>query len=195
MIKGRIRFIDPARSALKLFLMTVALMPLLWSCEFLDYTEADQYSKEDIFYEFDRVKSVLTNVYSYLPDDFLSVDGAMRSSGSDDAVHEWDLSDVQKYHDGSWNPTVLLDDQWNSLYAGIRAANGFLVEAAGKTFPEIQYNLNYKELMQAFKIYPYEARFLRAFFYFELIKRYNNVPLITDPLTQEESLGCDAFHL
>jgi len=63
----------------------------------------------------------------------------------------------------------------------------FLKEAAGLTFDEIKFNLNYKELMQAFAIYPYEARFLRAFYYFELVKRYKNVPLITTVLTREEA--------
>ena len=41
--------------------------------------------------------------------------------------------------------------------------------------------------MAQFKLYPYEARFLRAFFYFELIKRYKNVPLVLEPLTKEEA--------
>jgi len=42
----------------------------------------------------------------------------MRSSASDEAVHEWDLSDIQKFNDGSWNATLALDDQWNRLYTG-----------------------------------------------------------------------------
>lgn len=32
-----------------------------------------------------------------------------------------------------------------------------------------------------------EAHFLRAYFYFELIKRYGGVPLITKSLTAEEA--------
>ena len=175
------------RSSLRLFLITLALIPLFYSCDYLNYNELDQYDKEDIFYEYSRVKSVLTNAYSYLPDDYSSVDGAMRASASDDAVHEWDLSDIHKFNDGSWNPTVTLDDQWNRLYTGIRAANGFLIESEGQTFEDIKYNDNYKELMDAFAIYPYEARFLRAFYYFELVKRYKNVPLITTIMTQAEA--------
>jgi hypothetical protein len=41
--------------------------------------------------------------------------------------------------------------------------------------------------MQAYVLYPYEARFLRAFYFFELIKRYGNVPLDTTVLTSEEA--------
>lgn len=35
--------------------------------------------------------------------------------------------------------------------------------------------------------YEHEVRFLRAFYYFELVKRYQNIPLITKTLTQEEA--------
>lgn len=37
------------------------------------------------------------------------------------------------------------------------------------------------------KYYPYEARFLRAYFYFELAKRYGDIPLITTLLSEEEA--------
>ena len=173
------------KKILKLFIITLILIPLFGSCDYLDYNELDQYEKEDIFIEYSRVKAVLTSAYTYLPDDFLSIDGAMRSSASDDAVHEWDLSDIHKFNDGSWNSIVTLDDNWQHFYSGIRVANVFLKEGTGLTFDDIKYNDNYSELMRQYEYYPYEARFLRAFYYFELAKRYKNVPLITEPLSSE----------
>lgn len=183
--------------SIKLFVITVVMIPLLWSCEFLDYNELDQYEKKDIFFEFSRVKTVLTNVYSYLPTGFnglsdadgsrTGIDGAMRASASDEAEDVWDVSDIQKFNDGSWNSTVTLDDNWVNMYLGIRSANVFLKEVEGLTFPEIQYNSDYPLLKVQFAVYPYEARFLRAFYYFELIKRYGSVPLITTVLTQDEA--------
>jgi len=172
----------------KLFFIIAVMMVLLWSCNFLDYNELDQYSKDKIFFYIDRTKTVLNNIYSYLPTDLngsgIGIDGAMRSSASDDAVDVWDVSDIQKLNDGSWNSTVLIDDQWNNMYAAIRTANVFLAEAPGLTFPEIQYNSGYADNMTAYNIYPYEARFLRAFYFFELAKRYGSVPLDTTVLTQ-----------
>jgi starch-binding outer membrane protein, SusD/RagB family len=176
--------------SLKLFLIALVMIPLLWSCEFLNYNEYDQYSKDQILSYQNRTEAILTNIYSYLPTDFngvgLGIDGAMRSSASDDAKDVWDVSDIRKLNDGSWNSTVLIDDQLNKMYAGIRAANVFLKEAPGLTFPDTKYNVGYEDGMKMYNLYPYEARFLRAFFYFELIKRYGNVPLDTTVLTQEE---------
>ncbi|MCK9412025.1 MAG: RagB/SusD family nutrient uptake outer membrane protein [Prolixibacteraceae bacterium] len=133
----------------------------------------------------DPTKSILTNIYTYLPKDYNSVDGAIRSSATDDAEHVWDASAVQRFNNGGWSAINPLDDQWGRMYTAIRAANVFLDKADTLTFPAIKYAVNYKDLMQAYALYPYEARFLRAMYYFELIKRYGNVPLDTVRLTPE----------
>ena len=172
---------------LKLLSIPVLISTLLLGCDFLDYDEQDQYSKEYIYSYIAQTKAVLSNIYSYLPTDYSSVDNAMRASASDDAEHAWELSDIQKFNDGGWNPNVLVDNQWGPMYSGIRAANQFIKESDGLTFDEIKYNEDYDELMIQFAYYPYEARFLRAFFYFELAKRYGDVPLITDVLTTEQA--------
>jgi hypothetical protein len=129
----------------------------------------------------------MTRIYAYLPTDFSSVDGAMRSSAIDDAEHIYDNSVIQKFNDGTWNSLQTVDDQWATFYAGIRAANLYLEEGTGRTFDELKWNADYKELMVQYALYPYEARFLRAFFYFELIRRYGDVPLIIKVLTEEEA--------
>jgi starch-binding outer membrane protein, SusD/RagB family len=172
--------------SIKLFLITILMIPMFWSCEFLNYTESDQYSVDQIFEYMSRAKWVLNHTYSYLPTDFNSIDGAMRSSASDDAVHVWDISAIQKFNDGSWSPTSTVDAQWGHYYSGIRSANLFLKEGDGLTFPDIKWNIGYEDAMQQYVIYSYEARFLRAFYHFELAKRYGRVPLITNVLTLEE---------
>jgi hypothetical protein len=160
---------------------------MLWSCNYLKYNEQDQFQHDLFFADFDRVKSLLTDAYSYLPDDFNRISGAMRASASDEAQDVWDVSDINKFNDGSWSPLVTIDDQWSNMYSGIRSCNRFLKDGALLTFDDTKYNLNYEQVMQQYVLYPYEARFLRAFYYFELAKRYGNVPLISTILTQEES--------
>jgi hypothetical protein len=168
-------------------LSLILFLSLIWSCSYLDYTEADNYEKNQVFEEFSWNKLAMTRIYAYLPTDFSSVDGAMRSSAIDDAEHIYDNSVIQKFNDGTWNSLQTVDDQWATFYAGIRAANLYLEEGTGRTFDELKWNADYKELMVQYALYPYEARFLRAFFYFELIRRYGDVPLIIKVLTEEEA--------
>jgi starch-binding outer membrane protein, SusD/RagB family len=161
------------------------------NCEDLEYDETSFNTKETVFVEFARSKSFLSAIYAYLPSDFNSVDGAMRATASDEAEHVNDLSDVQKFNDGTWSAIQPLDNVWSNMYAGIRASNMFLVESAGQTFPELKYNDTYADQMAQYNNYPFEARFLRAFFYFELVKRYKNIPLITTVLTPEEAANVE----
>lgn len=163
------------------------LMIFAGSCDYLEYDETSYNRKEDVFEDFGRTKSFLTAIYAKLPTDFNSIDGAMRSSATDEAEHVWDLSNVQKMNDGSWTAIQPLDNVWGQMYEGIRAVNLFLNETEGQQFEEEKWNEDYEEMMEQFNNYPYEARFLRAFFYFELVKRYKNVPLITEVLTPEEA--------
>ena len=152
-------------------------------CDYLDFDESVGYEKEDIFSVFVRAKSMLTHVYSFLPSDLGG--GAMLDAATDDAIYVWPTSSIHIFTNGSWSSINTIDDQWGNLYAGIRAANIFLESYQGD-FPDNQYNVDYEEQMKQYRYYPYEARFLRAFFYFELIKRYKNVPLVEKTLEIED---------
>lgn len=167
--------------------VSVLLLAATGCSDFLDYSESSFYDKAGIFSEYSRSKSFVTNIYTYLPSDFNSIDGAMRASATDEAVHVWDLSTVHKFNNGAWSPMQPLDSQWGKMYAGIRAVNLFLADGADNTFEDLRYNTNYAELMAQYRLYPYEVRFLRAFFYFELAKRYGDVPLVTSVLTEQEA--------
>ena len=160
---------------------------LITGCNYLDYSESDYYTENEVLVEVSRVKSLLTNTYSYLPDYFLPIGSAMRSSATDEAVHVLSTSSVLKLNDGSWSAINTVDDLWSSMYEGIRSANYFLENATGLTFDDLKYQTTHDNDMIQYSYFAYEARFLRAFFYFELIKRYHNVPLVTKVLTEEEA--------
>lgn len=159
----------------------------LSGCNFLDCDESTDYKKEDIFSSYERTKKMVTHIYSFLPQGFCNIDGAMHEAGTDDAVHVYLTSNVQRFVDGTWGGNAVVDDMWKHYYEGIRAANLYLKEAEGLTFDDWKYNTNYENWMKMFEYYKYEVRFLRAFYYFELIKRFHNVPLVTTVLTEEEA--------
>lgn len=159
------------------------------SCDYLDYSESSGYEKEDMFAYFDRAKGMLTTVYSYLPVDFGSTfGGSTRAGATDEGEYVWNAALIHRYNNGSWSPILTIDDVWSSYYKAIHTANLFL-ENYQAEFPDIMWNENYEQLMQQNKYYPYEARFLRAFFYFELIKRYKNVPLLERTYAMDEVNG------
>ena len=159
----------------------------LTNCQDLDYNEETGNTKEDIFNDFARSKSFVSGIYNYLPTDFNSIDGAIRSAASDDAEHVNDVSNIQKFNDGNWSAVQQLDNVWGTMYNGIRAANVYLKESEGQKFEDLQYTNTYKNIIQQYNNYPFEVRFLRAYFYFELVKRYKSVPLITTVLTPDDA--------
>ncbi|MCF0175558.1 MAG: RagB/SusD family nutrient uptake outer membrane protein [Bacteroidales bacterium] len=144
------------------------------SCNFLQPDESVITGTEAQFSTFESVKKAATNVYSYLEDGLTSVEGTMRECATDDAVWALETCPLSTYYDGTWSATQPIDDKWAYYYKAIAAANYFL-ENCPEDFSEDLYNDNYKENLQQLKLYPYEVRFLRAYYHFELLRRYGNI--------------------
>ena len=86
---------------------------------------------------------------------------------------------------GSWNAKNNPDGgSWWNNFRGIYLVNHFLANSDNLDLE--MYRLNpddigheqYQNRLDNIKRWKYEARFLRAYFYFELIKRYGGVRLI-----------------
>lgn len=160
---------------------------LFASCDFMDCNESDYYSLEQIRGSYDRVKQFATNVYGYLPQDFCSLDGGMQDAATDDAVHVYETSDLQRFVNGTWSANNTIDDKFAHYYNGIHDANFYLENLVGLTFDDWKYGDNYEDWMKEYPNYENEVRLLRAYFYFELVKRYQNVPLITKTVSRVEA--------
>ncbi len=160
-------------------IISILLAVLLMSCDkYLDYNEQSFYDdSEDIFSNFSRTNEFLAGMYAKLPTDYSSVDGAMRSAACDEAEFTHQLFAVQDFNNGQWASSYSIDSQWSNFYSGIRSANVFLQEIENRLYEEYQYNDDYEDQMERFSKFEYEARFLRAFFYFELAKRYGDIPM------------------
>lgn len=155
---------------------------LLSGCGFLDLDESYDYKKQDVLESYNRTKQLVTNVYSYLPHDFMATSGAMKDAATDDAIHVYETSAIQRFTNGTWSPNYTVDDLWATFYNGIRAANFYLIETEGQTFEDWKNSDNYDQWMKNFGNFKYEVRFLRAYYYFELAIRYQNVPLVKEVL-------------
>jgi len=151
---------------------------LLTGCNYLDYNEEDFYDNDMVFENFDRTKNILNNIYDRLPSGFNEVDGSMRAAATDDAIEAYSLSNVNIFIDGRWSPAQVIDAVWAHNYRAIRAANQLLNNYDISVLDDKRYNDNYPEMIKEYELFDDQARFLRAYFYFELMRRYGGVPLL-----------------
>lgn len=167
------------------YLFAVPLMTLVACSDFLELDESEYHTVKYQFSTFCRVKQNATNVYGYVRDGLADVEDTMLDVASDDAVYAWETSNIKRFYDGSWSPINLIDDRWDNLYEAIAAANYFL-ENCPEDFPDAKYQDSYEEDLKQLRNYPYEIRALRAYFHFELLKRYNSIILGKHSFTKEE---------
>ena len=170
---------------IKIILFICTIITFSSCTDFINYNESSSYGASDVFTVYSRASQMALNIYTYLPSDFNSVGGAMRSSGCDESEYVWPSSNIHVFYDGTWSAINTVDDVWSYYYKAIRAANLFLEEGANQTFPDNQYVSGYNTMMVRYNNLQYEVRFLRALFYFELLKRYGGVPLVTKVLTPD----------
>jgi starch-binding outer membrane protein, SusD/RagB family len=116
-------------------------------------------------------KQFLANMYNYLPNGFNRVNGDFLDAASGDAIPSRTNTgnSVEYYTNGLVSSFQNPDPYWANSYTGIRNVNIFLSNIDKVPAPPAS--------IAGWKA---EARFIRAFMYFELLKRYGGVPLIAD---------------
>lgn len=104
---------------------------------------------------------------------------ALLNSGSDDHYcgggSSSDGSQLQGFSNYTISESTVAESYWDDFYQGIFRANTLLVK-----LPDIDMDESLKSRYTA------ETKALRAIYYFELVKLFKNVPLITIPLTTDE---------
>ncbi len=158
------------------------------SCNVLDFDESSsQYSRDDMYKTYSNIQKMLTNIYGYMPNkDIADVSSALRDCGSDDAEYADPDASVQRFTNGNWSPIQTVDDKW-SLYYGIRSANEFLESIETVDLSMYQYDTKYQRWLEHLAYYPYEARVLRAYYFFELARRYGDIAMPLTMLTAEQA--------
>jgi hypothetical protein len=152
-----------------------------------DITEAQLWANPDY------ARNFLNNVYSTLTDRYNLDDGAILASGSDEAVNSNLNSSINTFNNGTWSAAKTFDDVYASMYTGIRKANMFLEKADGSAIipldevlpANVAANQTYDSQISRLKG---QAYFLRAFFEFELLKRYGSFAIVTRTLTVNDNL-------
>ena len=153
-------------------------------CTKLDREISTDLYEDQVVKSYDFMLNRLSAIYTDIPSGYLDIGGAMGASASDEAEHTLETAVIQNYNNGSWNAISNPENIWTATYRGIRKVNQFLI--ATDSVDLSRYKLDPTPSAQAVyttrsadvKRWRYEARFLRAYFYFELVKRYGGVPLM-----------------
>lgn len=150
-----------------------------------------QLTEEDVVRTYNNTMGRANAVYTYLPDGFSYIGGAMLASACDEAEHTSEASSVHKFNTGSWSNLSNPDGAWSRCFDGIYAANLFLEKSDEVNLDYLRYDpdqneqAKYELYMNNIERARLEVRFLRAFFYFELVERYGGVPIL------EKTYGVD----
>ncbi|MEA4985871.1 MAG: RagB/SusD family nutrient uptake outer membrane protein [Paludibacter sp.] len=163
----------------KKYIVMITLPIVLLGCNFLDFDESIGKTDDIAYGYFDELSRHVTHIYGQMSPDWGVLNGALMESATDNAVYTWQDSKIYDVYNNAWSSINLVDNKWNLYYTAIRSANLFLHNYSLDRLKRFENNINYKEDIEKAEKYPYEVRFLRAFFYFELAKRYGNIPLLT----------------
>ena len=165
------------------------------SCDYLDTRYDSEITQDNIDNEYTRVIPMGYAAYGYMKNGLSEMDGNIAAAKSDEAAITSMSSDVRLFNNGAWSAYNNPDDPYEDCYKGIRAANYFRnwsvryksmlmkdrdIVSDGGT--EYRRDVENAAWLRA------ESKVLIAWYYFELIKRYGDVPLYKDVPSGKEFL-------
>ena len=159
------------------------------SCADLNYTEENA-RDEKWSYEYygEGIKNMVFDVYAQVYNqEFESNSTSFLAGATDEAVYALETGAVNSYVNGGWSPANPFSATWDKAYTAISEIHMYLEKIHQADLSEWEHNPEYDGWIQQMEIFPYELRFLRAYFYFELFKTYGDVPLVTTTLTNAQA--------
>ena len=154
----------------------------------MDYHEFRVQDEDYVKRDFATVVNLTTYIYRELDYDLGQMhSGASVCSATDEAVYSHQGNSIESYFNGSWSPTVPNSSVWSSCWDAIAYCNMFLDKFTGLTFPDHVLEKDYSDQMIRYENLKWEVRFMRAYYYFLLVRQYGGVPLITSYMNADES--------
>ncbi|MGO4290473.1 RagB/SusD family nutrient uptake outer membrane protein [Chitinophaga sp. RAB17] len=161
---------------MKKIFAAILITGLITSCSksFLETLPVDAVTEEDFYKTPSDAFQALVSAYSVLNWDGYGNIALSSEIASDDCFGGGGASDNGW---SQWDKSLKMNDlnsnAWTKYYAGIYRANKFLQKVG---------NVNFNGDEATKKRYIAEAHFLRAYFYFDLVRMFGHVPLLTAPL-------------
>ena len=159
------------------------------ACADLDYSEENTRDEEWTYEYFENgIKNMVFDLYAQVYNNEFEDNSAYFLAGAtDEAQYALETGAINNYVNGGWSAANPYSRTWSKCYTAIADANMFLEKLDQTDITSWQYNPDYRNWVQQLELFPYEVRFLRAYFYFELFRSYGDVPLVTTTLTNAEA--------
>lgn len=161
----------------KIYLITMAFsVCLLTSCVDLDITPKNILTAQDIYSE-GGIKAYMAGMYRSLPmEDFHYAANSSSNSGYFNTLNIWQLGTLtgEMCNEDSGFGQYHRNGYWGDGFKLIRQANTLISDLP-----------NYPELATYASAWIAEAKFIRAYVYFQLAKRYGGMPIVETPQTMD----------
>ncbi len=163
-----------------IFFLIVIVFGMSCSKDFLEKKPLGQLTSDNFFADeehalqsltatYEVLRRFRTHVFAYIAlTDIISDDADKGSTPSDGAPII--VADEFNLDPGS----LIIDDTWQGYYRGIKRANWVISEV-----PEIDMDPALRSRIVA------EAKFLRAYFYFKMVRWWGGLPLVLEPLDRD----------
>tara|TARA_R110002050_G_scaffold1281_5_gene9348 strand:+ start:12010 stop:13527 length:1518 start_codon:yes stop_codon:yes gene_type:complete len=163
------------------FGLLVLLLGVSCTKDFIDVQPKGTALEENYYSNESEAYSGLVAVYDVIGKQSKGFDNmiTMMNAGSDDHFAggggATDGTGIQSFSDYSISSTTIPASFWNDFYQGIFRANILLTK-----LPDVPMSEATKSRFTA------ETKALRAYYYFELVRLFKNIPLITAPIPSNE---------
>lgn len=158
------------------------------SCEkmfgdFLDKQPSNELTEEQVFSSWKNTEYYYYDIYNFLRNGLARINGSWMDSATDLAVTSYSTGgartsfNIGNYYASSGAPE--LTSTWESYFRAIRKCNTLLAKIDSVPMDADETQASRQANVRRMKA---EARFFRAYFYWELCLRYGALPIIEQPL-------------
>ncbi|RFS26312.1 RagB/SusD family nutrient uptake outer membrane protein [Chitinophaga silvatica] len=162
--------------------LLICFTGLISSCsKYLDQVPNDRITIEEVFKKKAPSEQYLANVYSYVDDESDQWNSFPWFGNADEGDVTWSKYATYDLNIGNMSAGNVLFDKWGYYYRGIRSATYFMAHINENV--EIR-SLNGQQLIDQYQA---EARCLRAYYYFLLMRQFGPVVLVGDKPTEPDA--------
>lgn len=180
----------------KFMMIMVSVVLVFTACQELEMEQDTAITDDLLWSNPSYVDNFMVDIIANMPTGFnnLQFGWHFYANATDEAENSDPTANVQNMNTGNWNSTTgFTDNIWSRNYTGIYKSNLFLKKAEKITY-ETYEPTKRAIFLNRLDYYKSEVRFLRALFYYELVRHYGGVVLVGDSAVETmDDIDNEAF--